>query len=69
MSDFLSRIAKLSPQRLALLANELNERLEAMEDERSAPIAIVGMGCRLPGGVHDAERFWNLWSGGVDAIR
>src|SRR5690242_657123 len=68
MSDFLSRIAKLSPQRLALLANELNERLEAMEEDRSGPIAIVGMGCRLPGGVHNTESFWKLLSNGVDAI-
>ncbi len=69
MSDFLSRIARLSPQRLALLANELNDRLEAMEEDRSGPIAIIGMGCRLPGGVHNAESFWKLLSDGVDAIR
>ncbi len=69
MSDFLSRISKLSPQRLALLAAELNERLEALEAERSEPIAIVGMGCRYPGGVNDAESFWKLLSDGVDAIR
>ena len=24
------------------------------------PIAIIGMGMRLPGGVHDAESFWKL---------
>jgi len=24
------------------------------------PIAIIGMGMRLPGGVHDAESFWRL---------
>ena len=69
MSDFLSRISKLSPPRLALLAAELNERLEALEAERSEPIAIVGMGCRYPGGVKDAESFWKLLSDGVDAIR
>ena len=69
MSDFLSRISKLSPQRLALLAAELNERLETLEAERTEPIAIVGMGCRYPGGVNDAESFWKLLSEGVDAIR
>src|SRR5262249_49890896 len=32
------------------------------------PIAIVGMGCRFPGGVTDPEGFWRLLDGGVDAI-
>lgn len=34
----------------------------------SEPIAIVGIGCRFPGGVTDAESFWRLVSGGLDAI-
>ena len=35
---------------------------------RREPIAIVGMGIRLPGGAHDAESFAKfLWSGG-DAV-
>jgi acyl transferase domain-containing protein/SAM-dependent methyltransferase/NAD(P)-dependent dehydrogenase (short-subunit alcohol dehydrogenase family)/acyl carrier protein len=69
VSDFLTRIAKLSPQRLALLANELNERLQAVESERSTPVAIVGMGCRYPGGANDPESFWALLHDGVDAIQ
>ncbi|MDC3955567.1 type I polyketide synthase [Polyangium jinanense] len=32
------------------------------------PIAIIGFGCRYPGGVHDGETFWRLLSDGVDAI-
>lgn len=69
MSDFLARISKLSPQRLALLANELNERLQAIEQERSEPLAIIGMGCRFPGGANDPESLWALLHDGVDAIR
>lgn len=32
------------------------------------PIAIVGMGCRFPGGVTDPESFWSLISRGETAI-
>ncbi len=32
------------------------------------PIAIVGIGCRFPGGANSPERFWKLLEGGVDAI-
>ena len=30
-------------------------------------VAIIGMGCRFPGGASDAEAYWQLLRGGVDA--
>ncbi|MBI3927568.1 MAG: type I polyketide synthase [Armatimonadetes bacterium] len=32
------------------------------------PIAIIGMGCRLPGGAHSPETFWQLLQSGTDAV-
>lgn len=32
------------------------------------PIAVTGIGCRLPGEVHDVESFWKLLMNGVDAV-
>ena len=36
--------------------------------ERTAPIAIVGVGCRFPGGVNDLESFARVLRAGTDAV-
>ncbi|WP_141203165.1 type I polyketide synthase [Streptomyces griseorubiginosus] len=33
------------------------------------PVAVIGLGCRLPGGVHGPGDYWRLLTDGVDAIR
>jgi len=43
-------------------------KLDDYERARSEPIAIVGLGCRFPGGVVDAGTYWDVLSNGVDAI-
>ena len=35
---------------------------------REEPIAIVGIGCRFPGGANDPESFWDLLENGSDPI-
>lgn len=66
MIDFLNHIKTLSPKRLALLAYELHEEIETLKQPES--IAIVGMGCRFPGGVNDPASYWQLLQSGYDPI-
>ncbi|MEU4819740.1 beta-ketoacyl synthase N-terminal-like domain-containing protein, partial [Micromonospora aurantiaca] len=44
------------------------QRLRDVEADAQQPIAIVGIGCRFPGGVRTAEELWDLVSSGGDAI-
>lgn len=47
------------------------ERQRKSEDKTAISteqIAIIGMGCRFPGGVGDPEKFWQLLSRGISAI-
>jgi acyl transferase domain-containing protein len=46
----------------------LQARLDASERARREPIAIVGAGCRYPGGVETPEDLWRLLRGGVNAV-
>ncbi len=53
MDDFQERLEKLSPKRLQLLALDLHEQVEALRERSREPIALVGVGCRFPGGADD----------------
>lgn len=46
----------------------LQARLDATENARHEPIAIVGMACRVPGGAEDAESFWNILAEARDVV-
>ena len=55
--------------RSALLElREYKARVRSLEQERNEPIAIIGVGCRFPGGADDPEAFWRLLRDGVDAV-
>ena len=47
---------------------KVQARLEAVERAKHEPIAIVGLGCRFPGGATDGESFWRLLCDKVDTV-
>ena len=69
MSELRDRVSELSALKLALLAARMRDNVEGIEYLGVEPIAIVGMGCRYPGGANDPQSFWENLKTGVDAVR
>ena len=63
-----------SPDRRAIITDalrkidDLTARLAIAEKASTEPIAVVGIGCRLPGGVNNAEEFWTLLCEGGSGV-
>ncbi|WP_424217642.1 type I polyketide synthase (plasmid) [Streptomyces sp. BI20] len=43
-------------------------RVRELEDRDREPIAVIGMGCRYPGGIRTPEDLWRIVSEGVDVV-
>ncbi len=63
-TDDLRRYLKKAAKELY----ETKQQLRALTDRSREPIAIVGMACRYPGGVRNADDLWRMTADGVDAI-
>jgi phthiocerol/phenolphthiocerol synthesis type-I polyketide synthase D len=67
-------MAAASPDRRGIITealkkiDDLSARLAFAEKGDTEPIAVVGMGCRLPGGVNNPAQYWRLLQDGASGI-
>jgi acyl transferase domain-containing protein len=63
-----------SADRRALLQNamraldDMQAKLDRVDDDAHEPIAIVGMSCRFPGGANSPEEYWDVLHEGRDVV-
>ncbi len=69
-----SSASPATPDRRAIITealrkiDDLTARLAEAEKAETEPIAVVGIGCRLPGGVDNSDDFWKLLCDGESGV-
>lgn len=57
-----------SSQRVLHALKEARAKLEEAQQAKGGPLAVIGIGCRFPGGADGPDAFWQLLQDGRDAI-
>ncbi|MEU4896298.1 beta-ketoacyl synthase N-terminal-like domain-containing protein [Streptomyces sp. NPDC044780] len=52
----------------ATALREMEKRIERLQRRDSEPVAVIGMGCRFPGGADRPESYWRMLSEGTDPV-
>src|SRR5215510_14007740 len=55
-------------KRALFALKDMRAKLDAFERAKTEPIAIIGLGCRFPGGANDPETYWKILNEGIDVI-
>ncbi|GLE52940.1 type I polyketide synthase [Mycobacterium montefiorense] len=68
MTSLAERAAQMSPKAREVLARELVRAGTTFPTDVAEPVAVLGIGCRLPGSVTGPDSFWQLLMDGRDAV-
>ncbi|MBW4479947.1 MAG: type I polyketide synthase [Tolypothrix brevis GSE-NOS-MK-07-07A] len=66
--DLTSKDYSSLMQNALIKLEEMQTHLSVLERARTEPIAIIGIGCRFPGGANNPNSFWKLLRDGLDAV-
>ena len=66
MSQHLSENELVTTERLLRALDDAAAKLQAARRTRSEPIAVIGLGCRFPGGVDSPSAFWERLADSFD---